>query len=118
MTIPNTRRTSREWLLLVAALVVVGVVVVPLSQMTGLGRRAAPSSSPSGRRSGSAKLLIGPEQAVCYVCFVWAGLILLERYRGGAAAAAGVRARNCCRPTRAPASCPKTPARSPARWIR
>ena len=79
MTIPNTRRTSREWLLLVAALVVVGVVIVPLSQMTGTAESRAQFFA-KWTPERFAKLLIGPEQAVCYICFVWAGLILLERY--------------------------------------
>ena len=79
MTIPNTRRTSREWLLLVAALMVVGVVIVPLSQMTGTAESRAQFFA-KWTPERFAKLLIGPEQAVCYICFVWAGLILLERY--------------------------------------
>ena len=28
-----------------------------------------------------AKLLLGPEQIACYLCFVWAGMMLLNRYR-------------------------------------
>jgi biopolymer transport protein ExbB/TolQ len=79
MSVPSSRRNSREWLLLLAALVVVGVFVVPLSQMTGsVESRAQFFSKWTPERFG--KLLIGPEQAICYVCFVWAGLILLERH--------------------------------------
>lgn len=79
MPVPSSRRNSREWILLLAALVVVGVVVIPLSQMTSsVESRAQFLSKWTPERFG--KLLIGPEQAICYVCFVWAGLILLERH--------------------------------------
>jgi hypothetical protein len=79
MSIPSTRRTSREWLLLLAALLVVGVVVVPAWQLTGSSEaRTAYLAKWTPERFG--KLLIGPEQAICYICFVWAGLILLERH--------------------------------------
>jgi biopolymer transport protein ExbB/TolQ len=79
MSIPNTRRSSREWLLLLAALVIVTVLVVPFSQLgSSAETRSQFFAKWTPERFG--KLLIGPEQAVCYVCFVWAGLILLERF--------------------------------------
>jgi hypothetical protein len=79
MSVPTSRRSSREWLLLVAAVVVVGVVLVPLWQITGTAEARAQFLA-RWTPERFAKLLIGPEQAACYVCFVWAGLILMERF--------------------------------------
>jgi len=54
-------------------------VVVPLWRMTGSEEsRTAFLNNWTPQRLG--KLLIGPEQAVCYLCFTWAGLILVRRY--------------------------------------
>jgi biopolymer transport protein ExbB/TolQ len=80
MSVPSSRRTTREWILLLAALMVVGVIVLPLSQMTGSGEtRGQFLAKWTPERLG--KLFLGPEQAICYVCFVWAALILLDRHR-------------------------------------
>jgi hypothetical protein len=79
MTIPTSQRSSREWLLLVIALGIVAVVVLPLWQLTTTAEsRAALLSKWTPERIG--KLLIGPEQTLCYLCAVWAGLILARRY--------------------------------------
>jgi hypothetical protein len=80
MSIPASHRPAREWLLLVLALLVVGGVTVPLWQTTGTAEtRAAFLAKWTPERVN--ELLLGPEQVLCYVCFVWAGLILLSRHR-------------------------------------
>ena len=80
MSIPASQRPAREWLLLLLALVVVGGVTVPLWQLAGIGQAQSELLSKwTPERLG--KLLLGPEQLACYVCFVWACLILQSRYR-------------------------------------
>jgi hypothetical protein len=80
MPVPQSSRPTREWLLLVIALVVVAAVVLPLWQFAGTGEsRAAFIARWTPERLG--KLFLGPEQIACYACFTWAGLILLSRYR-------------------------------------
>jgi biopolymer transport protein ExbB/TolQ len=79
MSIPLSSRPSREWLQLLLALGVVGAVVVPLWRWTGVGDRGEYFANWTPERL--ARLLIGPEQALCYLCFVWAAFILAGRYR-------------------------------------
>lgn len=79
MSVRLSQRPGREWLLLIVALVVVAGVVVPLwSATTSPEARADFQRKWTPERFG--KLLIGPEQAICYVCFVWAGLMLVRRH--------------------------------------
>ena len=77
MSVPSPHRPAREWVLLVLAFLICGAIIVPLWQLSG--SRGEFLSKWTPERLG--KLLVGPEQAACYVCFVWAGLILLSRYR-------------------------------------
>lgn len=80
MTIPASRRPAREWLLLMLALLLVGGAVLPLWQFFGgLESREQLAERWTGRRL--TQLFLGPEQVACYVCFVWAALILQSRYR-------------------------------------
>jgi len=80
MSIPSSHRPSREWLLLLLALVLVGGVAFPLWQLSGIGEsRAELVARWTPERLG--KLFLGPEQIACYVCAVWALLILQSRYR-------------------------------------
>jgi biopolymer transport protein ExbB/TolQ len=80
MSVPSPHRPAREWVLLVVALVIAGAVVAPLWQVAGSPEtRGDFLAKWTPERVG--KLFIGPEQALCYVCFTWAGLILLSRYR-------------------------------------
>ncbi len=76
----NLRRpfqTLAEGPLLVLALVVVAAICLPLIQIwTGGEHLSLPYS---GERL--ARLLLGPEQLLCYACFTWALLILLSRVR-------------------------------------
>jgi hypothetical protein len=80
MSVPSTQRPAREWVKLVLALLIVGVIVAPLWQLTGTAEsREAFLAKWTPERVG--KLFLGPEQAACYVCFAWASLILLGRWR-------------------------------------
>lgn len=80
MSIPSSQRPSREWVLLLVALAVVAAVVVPLWHSTASAEtREDFLAKWTPDRVG--RLLLGPEQAACYVCFAWAGLILLTRRR-------------------------------------
>jgi hypothetical protein len=80
MSVQSSHRPSREWVLLVVALVIVGAVVAPLWKLTGSGE-AQTEFLQKWTPDRLAKLLLGPEQVACYFCFVWASLILLGRYR-------------------------------------
>ncbi len=79
MPVPTSQRSTREWLLLFIALAIVAVVVVPLWQLTTTAESRAEFFS-KWTPQRVAKLLLGPEQALCYLCAVWAGLILGRRY--------------------------------------
>jgi len=80
MTQRASLRSPREWLLFVIALAVVAAVMVPAWQTTQSDEaRQELLAKWTPQRIG--KLFIGPEQAVCYVCFVWALLILVRRYQ-------------------------------------
>jgi biopolymer transport protein ExbB/TolQ len=77
MTLTPSQKPTREWLLLILTLGLVGVICLPL------WRSLAPSSFASwaswdAERWG--RLLLGPEQMACYVTFVWGALILASRY--------------------------------------
>lgn len=80
MSVPSSGRLPREWVHLLLALILVGGIVVPAWQLTG---------TPDSRAELLAKwtperltrLLLGPEQVACYLCAVWAGFILLSRWR-------------------------------------
>jgi biopolymer transport protein ExbB/TolQ len=80
MSITPSQKPHREWLWLVLALLLVGGITVPLWQWA-----APPENSPEYWARWTpqriAKLLLGPEQIACYLCFVWAGMMLLNRYR-------------------------------------
>ncbi len=80
MSVPPRHRPAREWVLLVVALLIAVGIVAPLWQLAGSPEtRGEFLTRWTPERLG--KLLVGPEQAVCYFCFAWAGLILLSRYR-------------------------------------
>lgn len=80
MDITPSQKPNREWLWLLLALVLVGGITIPLWQLA-----SPPENSPAYWSSWTpqriAKLLLGPEQIACYLCFVWAGFMLLSRYR-------------------------------------
>jgi biopolymer transport protein ExbB/TolQ len=79
MALTPTQRPTREWPLLLLTLALVGFICFPLAQ--GLlpdGSILAQFATWDGDRWG--RLLLGPEQIACYICFTWASLILLSRY--------------------------------------
>src|SRR5687768_9403707 len=80
MSIPSSHRPAREWFLLILALLIVGGIAIPAWQATGTGESRADFISKWGPER-LAKLFLGPEQIACYVCAVWALLILQSRYR-------------------------------------
>ncbi|HEV3203796.1 MAG TPA: MotA/TolQ/ExbB proton channel family protein [Gemmataceae bacterium] len=78
MALTPSQRPTREWPLLVLALVLVGSISYPLWKWTGTRPWDGTSWGDTVERGG--RLLLGPEQIASYVCFSWAGLILLSRY--------------------------------------
>jgi biopolymer transport protein ExbB/TolQ len=80
MSITPSQKPHREWLWLILALAIVGGITIPLWQWA-----APPENSPEYWARWTpqrvAKLLLGPEQIACYLAFVWAGMMLLNRYR-------------------------------------
>jgi biopolymer transport protein ExbB/TolQ len=77
MALTPTQKPTREWPLLILTLGIVGIVCFPLWQ-TLSPENAAGWASWDAERWG--RLLLGPEQIACYVCFVWGSLILASRY--------------------------------------
>jgi biopolymer transport protein ExbB/TolQ len=77
MSLTPSQRPTREGPLLLVTVALVGIVCFPLWQ-----RYAGPDvvSATAWTPERWAKLLLGPEQIVCYVFFVWAVLIFLGRY--------------------------------------
>lgn len=79
MPIQSTHRPAREWVLLLVALGIVAAAVVPAWRLGGGETRDEFLAKWNPERVG--RLLLGPEQAACYVCSAWAALILASRYR-------------------------------------
>lgn len=78
MSVARSQRPIREWLLLLLALVVVGAIVVPswfFLSPPDLRDQFTAGWGPMR----FARLLLGPAQAFCYLCFVWASFILIRR---------------------------------------
>ncbi len=80
MPVRSSQRPTREWLLLIVALIIVGTIVVPLWQIMDAGESRAQFLA-KWTPERIAKLLLGPEQVACYICFVWASLVLVIRRR-------------------------------------
>lgn len=79
MSVPRSAHPPREWLLLIIALVVVGLIVVPLWSLTHSAEEQQQALAKwDVKRVGH--LLLGIPQVVCYLCCGWAGLILVRRY--------------------------------------
>src|SRR6266849_4195201 len=76
MAITPTQRQTREWFLLIMSLGIVGLICVPLWRWSGRTEEELLHLTP--QRLG--RLLLGPEQIACYVCFAWASFILINRY--------------------------------------
>ncbi|MCS6865703.1 MAG: MotA/TolQ/ExbB proton channel family protein [Gemmataceae bacterium] len=80
MSISTSHRPAREWLLLVLALILVGGAITPVWQLLG-GPQMREELARKWTDERLLRLFIGPEQVLCYLCAVWAGLILQSRYR-------------------------------------
>ncbi len=82
MSVKSTHKLPREWLWLVLALAFVGGITIPLWIKFVLPQQADSSELQSWKDPKRvARLLLGPEQIACYLCFVWAGMMLLRRHR-------------------------------------
>lgn len=79
MVITPSHRQTREWPLLVLALAVVGAACLPLRQWL-LGMQTQGLEWHGWTPDRLIRLFLGPEQLACYVCFTWAGFILVSRY--------------------------------------
>ena len=67
-------------MLLILALVIVGAIVTPIWKLTGSTDFQAEFLD-KWTPERLSRLLLGPEQVACYLCFVWATLMLLSRSR-------------------------------------
>lgn len=73
----SSLKPTREWPLLILTLGLVGIICVPLWQTLSV---TDPTGWATWDRQRWGRLLLGPEQIACYVCFVWACFILGSRY--------------------------------------
>lgn len=76
MALTPSQRPTREWTLLILAVLLVGVIVYPLWQNYAHSEQSW-LDWPAERWS---RLLLGPEQVACYGCFTWGLLIFLGRF--------------------------------------
>ena len=78
MTVRTSQKPSREILLLLVSLLVVGGICVPIYRWT---QTAGPPLDSEGKWTPQrlGRLLFGPEQIACYCFFTWASLILGRR---------------------------------------
>jgi hypothetical protein len=78
MSIRASQKPTREIVLLILSLLVVGGICVPLYQWT---QHTTEQLDPNGKWTPQrlGRLLLGPEQIACYVFFSWACLILARR---------------------------------------
>jgi hypothetical protein len=79
MSVPSSARPPREWVLLIVALLMVGLIVIPVWLFIG-SAEAREEALAKWTPQRIAKLLLGVPQVVCYLCCAWAGLILVRRY--------------------------------------
>jgi hypothetical protein len=76
MASPSSLRPSREWPLALLAVLLVGLIGIPLWCYLGGGDLGLVKWTPER----VSRLFLGPEQLVCYACFLWAALILTRRH--------------------------------------
>ncbi len=77
MALTPSQKHTREWPLLILTLGLVGIICFPLWQTLAPDTMAAWAAWDSQRWG---RLLLGPEQIACYVCFLWGCLIFASRY--------------------------------------
>lgn len=75
---PGTERTSRDGLLLLVAVSLVGAVCIPL-WYHWFGQEALEGGT-KWDKERLARLFLGPEQIACYAAFLWALLLLGSRW--------------------------------------
>ena len=78
MSIPRSQRAAPEILLLALAIILVVAFCFPVWYWT---HNTQAQIDPEGKWTPTriGRLLIGPEQILCYICGSWAALILLRR---------------------------------------
>jgi biopolymer transport protein ExbB/TolQ len=77
MALTPSQKPTREWPLLILTLGLVGIICFPLWQTLS---SESPSSWAGWDAERWGRLLLGPEQIACYVCFMWGSFILGSRY--------------------------------------
>jgi biopolymer transport protein ExbB/TolQ len=77
MTFTPSQKPTREFAWLLLALAVVGAVCIPLWQYSSASQLEQGWHKWTPERIG--RLLLGPEQMLCYAMFVWACFILFSR---------------------------------------
>ena len=80
MAFTPSQRPTREWPLLVLAVALVCAICLPLWQWSA-AQQAGGVGWARWTPERVSRLLLGPEQILCYCCFTWACFILLGRYR-------------------------------------
>ncbi len=80
MSVKQSQRPHREWLWFILAIIIVGGVTIPLWQYFQPQESTADYWA-KWTKERIAKLLLGPEQILCYVCFTWSALLLMHRYQ-------------------------------------
>jgi biopolymer transport protein ExbB/TolQ len=80
MGLTPSQKPTREWLLLVLAFGLIATLCVPLWQWSGQSEAQAGFFEKFRSPERLGRLLLGPEQILCYICAVWAGLIVASRY--------------------------------------
>lgn len=78
MSAPDALRPTREWPLLILAVALVCAVCLPLWQYSYDPEEGAGGARWTRQRL--ARLLLGPEQIICYAALTWACFILAGRY--------------------------------------
>ena len=73
----SSHKPAREWILLIVAAAITALIVVPMWSSGSVESKDDFLAKWTPERVK--RLVIGPEQAACYVCALWAGLILLSR---------------------------------------
>jgi biopolymer transport protein ExbB/TolQ len=74
-----SQRPTREWPLLILALALVASICFPLWKWSQTRPFEGTTWGAAIERGG--RMFLGPEQIACYVCFTWAGFILVSRYK-------------------------------------
>jgi hypothetical protein len=78
MALTRSQRQTREFPLLVLSLVLFLGICLPLKHW--LSQRPFADTPWENKADRTERMLLGPEQIACYICFTWGALILLSRY--------------------------------------